>query len=305
VRTLVFLEETPDVRVGIEPSGRTGYPMQEWEVRGLDEACVAALAVARSLDPSRETGHVAAVVLGDTWVESFLRLALASGAERVLRVWQPGLRDLGGAGRAMVYAAAAAVLGFDLILMGESDVVDMSTTRELTAELLGIPAIGAIDTLQVFPGDTPQTPGAAFQVTRVLEGGFREELAGVAPALLSVRASAAGVSPAPTAEALLKSSTAEIPLVGLAELGVPWDALRELDGRLSTGSLRRPRPPVTPIAAPESSLPAFNRIEGLVRGTVSAREGRLVHGTAEDLADALFDRLRDGDWLVPAQRGGN
>ena len=99
------------------------------------------------------------------------------------------------------------------------------------------------------------------------------------------------------AGALLAAQGAEIPVWDLADLGVPPDRVRRADQTLRYDRPRPVRPRLRPIAAPDSALPAFDRILKLVQGSVQRREGRVVQKPAEEIVEEVFRTLKDEGWL--------
>ena len=73
--------------------------------------------------------------------------------------------------------------------------------------------------------------------------------------------------------------------------------MRRAGEALRAGPARPARPRLHAIAAPDSSLPAFDRILKLVEGSVKRREGRVVRQTDEQTVEQIFDALRTEGWL--------
>jgi hypothetical protein len=96
---------------------------------------------------------------------------------------------------------------------------------------------------------------------------------------------------------LLRAQERDISVWDLADLGVPWESVREADRPLVWGRLRSPHPRLHHLEAPEPFIPAFERIEQLVRGAVRRREGTVVRGPAEDVTEAVFRFVLDEGWL--------
>jgi len=112
-----------------------------------------------------------------------------------------------------------------------------------------------------------------------------------------VLAGASSAGPVVTARALLDAQTGEIAVWDLADLGVPMEAVRRAERLLQYGRPRPQRPRVRPIAAPDPTLPAFDRILKLIEGNVQRREGRVVRAAPDAVADEILQVLRDEGWL--------
>ncbi len=128
---------------------------------------------------------------------------------------------------------------------------------------------------------------------------------------MTVAAGASGAReapPQPSARARLRAQSREIPVWDLADLGVPLAQVRHAGEALRAGPARPARPRQRAIAAPDSSLPAFDRILKLVEGSVKRREGRVVRQTDEQTVEQIFEALRTEGWLDhlrPGAAGAN
>ena len=138
------------------------------------------------------------------------------------------------------------------------------------------------------------------EIVRGLDRGFRERVAARLPLVATV---SAGPSPreeapaSPSAFTRLRAQSREIPVWDLADLGVPLAQVRGAGEALRFGAPHPARPRLHTIAAPDSSLPAFERILKLVEGSVKRREGRVVRHSDDETAEAIFDVLRAEGWL--------
>jgi electron transfer flavoprotein alpha/beta subunit len=126
-------------------------------------------------------------------------------------------------------------------------------------------------------------------LVRDLDQGFRERVELRLPAVVTVVAGPSILeAPAPPdipVLALLDTHGLEIPVWDLADLGVPYERVRQADHPLIYG---RPRPRHPRLHHPrplDPTLPAFERIQKLVRGSVKLRNGRVVREPADALSD--------------------
>ena len=107
-----------------------------------------------------------------------------------------------------------------------------------------------------------------------------------------------GMAPADvSALALLAALEQDIATWTLADLGVAPGAARGADRPLEYGPARPRHPRLHPAVPPDPTLPAFDRILALVGGSVKHREGRVVRRPAEEVAQEVFEVLRDEGWL--------
>lgn len=295
MRILVFVHMSADVRIPPERDARTGRVLDKWQVVQVNPADARALDYALEIKGGSPDVEIVLVHLGPVEAEPWLREALARGADRAVRIWDAQVAEAGAQGAAVILAAAASALGFDLILTGTVGATHAGgQTGVLLAGHLGVPCV-----TQALAIDMPFGPArgpAMARVTRGLARGWEEGVEVSLPAVVTV---AAGESVAHGAamDELLRAQDCDIPVWSLAELGVPWESVREADGALIWGRLRSPQPRLRHLAAPDPSLPAFERIEQLVRGAVRRREGMVVRGSAEEVTEAVFRSLLDEGWL--------
>lgn len=301
MRVLVLLEVGADTRIPPERDPRSGRVRDEWLVREIDPGSASALELALHMKTSRPDVDVTVVHLGPSGAEFWLRLALAYGADRAVRIWDPEAAGAHAAGKAVVLAAAAQAAGFDLVLAGAAGVLDAcGQLGVLLAERLGVPCVTqAVDIIAPDGAD-------AVEITRGLDRGYRQRVEAALPAVATVAAAPAeSASRSPSAAALLAAQTSHIPMWDLADLGVPSDRVRCADATLRYGPPRSLRPKLQHLAAPDSSLPAFERILRLIEGSVQRREGRVVRDSAAAVADEVFRTLRDEGWLDHLRNSGS
>ncbi|MCZ7664565.1 MAG: hypothetical protein M5U22_17280 [Thermoleophilia bacterium] len=288
LRMVVLLELSDDVRVPPQRHPRSGRVRASWQVRQVDPAAARALDVALA---SRAGAREAlALHLGPEEHESCLRDALARGCNQALRVWDEECAAARTQGKAMILAAAARVSGFDLLLAGTASAAGAGgQVGVLAAAHLGVPCVTQAIDLEVLPA-------GVVRVTRALAGGFREVVEVDLPAVVTVAAAETQARLA-SLPALLEAQRQDIPVWSLAELGVPREHVRQADRPLRPRPPAAPRPAVHSAPVPDSALPAFERILGLVQGSVTRRAGRVVRGEPDDLAEQIFEALRDEGWL--------
>lgn len=337
LRVLVFLGCGPDpaIRPPLDP--RSGRVRGDWLVWEVDPASAAALALALGLKKSGRGVHLTALHLGSPAGEIWLRRALARGCDRAVRIapeeekWTADEADaagcrglvagpgwtarLGVAGKAVILAAAAAVCGFDLILLGGRGTVSGSGQLGLRlAAELGVPCVTGVRSLSLRSSsaaqeDLEQRRGPAerpgFELDRVLlvrivEEGFTERLEAEWPLVVTVAPPAdraVGEGGALSAGALLWAQSADIPVWSLADLGIPAERIRRADELLTCGPSRLRRPRLIPVPAPPQDLPAFERVLRLVEGSVRRREGRVLRLPVEEVAGEVFRVLCEEGWL--------
>lgn len=300
MKVLVFLEVGVDVRIPPQRDPRSGRVRDEWLVREIDAGSSLGLRLALRMRTSCPDTDVTVVHLGPTGSEPYLRHALALGADRAVRVWDAETAGLHGAGKAVVLAAAAQAAGFDLMILGAAGVVDAGgQLGVLLAARLGVPCVTqAIDI-------TPSDREGRVEVARSLDRGFRERVEATLPGVITVADGSVPLSAAParaSIAALLAAQEREILVWTLADLGVPLDEVRRAEEVLRHQPPRSLRPRLHRLAAPDPSLPAFERILELIEGSVQRRDGRVVRGSDEMIVDEVFQTLREEGWLDHLRR---
>jgi len=307
----VFIGQAADMAVPPVRDPRSGRVRQDWLVPETDPASAGALALALRLKGRHPSTQVTAVHLGGPGAESWLRCFLAQGVNRAVRIWDDTVAGARAGGKAVIAAACAEVLGFELILAGTVGVINAAGQfGSLLASHLSLPCVTQVLEVQV------GSDSGELEAERVLAGGFRERVAVKLPAVLTVLPEAGReegetglgddgrVGLAGSAGARLAAQAADIPVWSLADLGVPEAWVRRADKRLKYGQPRPVRPRFRPLAAPDPSLPAFDRILKLLEGRVERREGRLVRGSPEDIAQEIFQVLLAEGWLDHLRSSG-
>jgi len=295
MKVLVLLDVAPDVRIPPERDPRSRRVREDRLVREVDPAGARAVGLALELTAGRPNGTVTILHLGEAENERFLRDALAQGCSQAVRIWDEEAAAARTAGKAAVLAAAAQVLAPDLVLAGVSGVIDSGgQVGVLVASQLSLPCVTQVGAA------TLSADARRITATRELDRGFREIVEASLPVVLTVAAGAAGeaASAAPlTAQAKLAALDQDIPVWTLGDLGVFPGTVRNADRSLEIGLPGPRRPRLHPIAPPDPTLPAFDRILGLVRGSVKHREGKVVRRPPGEVAQEVFEVLRDEGWL--------
>ncbi len=296
MKILVCQELGLDLRVPPERDLASRRVRAEWSVCRVKPADARALDLALSLRIGRPEIEIILVHLGPQSADEWLREGLAKGADRAVRIWDEEAAEARTQGAAVILAAAGAALECDLALLGTPGPLGAGgQIGVLVAEALGTCCVTQA-------GDIGWGEGGRLLIERSLVRGWRERVSAPLPAVVTVSPAEADTRDIPVA-ARLRAATADITVWSLADLGVPLARIRQADSALHTTLPRAPRPKLHPLTAPDSSLPAFDRILKLVRGAVTRREERLVRAGGEEAAEELFQLLRDEGWLDHLRRG--
>ncbi len=158
-------------------------------------------------------GQATVLSMGGLLVEDVLRLALARGADRAIRVaasYYDGQRT------SFVLAKALEKVGFDLVLAGmESSDSLGSQVAVGTAARMGLPFVFGVTGVAMIDDRT-------VSVTKELGGGSSEVLDVSLPALLCIQTGGKSISYTPPAK-LIQARRRPIDMIGLAELGLASD----------------------------------------------------------------------------------
>jgi electron transfer flavoprotein beta subunit len=250
------------------------------------------VALAEALKIKKEIAgtRITAVHLGPPSGDRFIRDALALGCDEGLRIWDDGLEDIHTAGKLLIFARIAAILGFDLLFTGTKS---LDTGGAQLAILLGtalqVPCITRVVGIDAIGPET-------ITATRRLERGYQEQVESHRPLVVALEAGEE-LDAYASFPAVAEAAEAAIPCFDLPRIGIPLEAIRQAESRLVFGPLRFPEPRLEFIQPPDSSLPAFDRRIQLSEGSVTARQGKVVRGTEDAVVEELFETLRREGWL--------
>lgn len=280
---IVCLKQVPDP-LSVEANPFTGAIDRRRLLPRINLADEGALELALQLvGPG---GAVSALTVGPPPADEVVRAALAVGAIRAVRLWDERLAEPHPQATATLLAAAIRGLPpADLVLCGaRSSDRGSGAVPAMLAELLGLPVVTDVTAL------TLETGRALVQ--RRLARGAREEVAVGLPAVLGLEPGLARLRQ-PALPALLAARRASVDARSAADLGL--DALPAPQQKLR--AIQPPRPRPRPIFAPDSALPAHERIGQLLAAGVTAKTGKILDGPPEQLAAALVAFLREREFI--------
>ena len=180
MKIAVCLKQVParDAPLRIDPARAwvsdqdTGFEINEADAHALEEAL---------LIKDRDGAEVVLISVGPERVTQVLREGLAKGADRAIHVLDPSAQERDPTELASLLASVAVSEEFGLILTGQqSDDAGFGQTGVALAELLDIPHASIVTRVK-FDSD-------ALNVTREVGGGWFQELALSAPAVLTLQA---------------------------------------------------------------------------------------------------------------------
>ena len=231
-------------------------------------------------------GDVTVITLGPADAEGVLRAALALGADAAVRLWNDDASEWDAFAVAETLAAyIQQQLPFpDIILCGEAT-SDWSSgvVGPALAQYLDLPQITGVAQMSI----SSEQDAVRLRATRRLERGYREQLEGTSPLLLTV-SSSLNEPRYPSLPSHLNALKTIIPVLDpytfLTEPPVSSDETTLLE-------VHTPRPLPRHVAGPNSKHSAYQRIGEIVSGGATSRKARLVQGSPEELAQALVDYL--------------
>ena len=307
MRILVLLELAGDVALRAQSAGLRDERFAsaerapgDWRIRQVDPAAQRTLDLALDLTTSAPGAEVTLVHLGPDDADHWMRREAARGCDAALRVWDDELAGAGTQVKALVLAAAAQGRGFDLVLAGAASSSSAGgQLGALAAAHLGAPCVTQVCAIELAGAAGPD----ALTVTRALAGGYRERVVVALPAVVTAVPAAEPPTHVAALPDLLRWQPEEIPVWDLAQLGVPRESVQAAARPLRAGTLGAPHPRAKPIAAPDQSAPAFDRVLQLVAGTVQRRRAQVVYGTPDELAAEIVATLSREGWLDHLRKG--
>jgi electron transfer flavoprotein beta subunit len=275
---VVLLRETCDPRPPVQLTA-DGFAVSERGLRRIaNPADLAALEQALSL-AEKDGGEVTAIAIGPKRLDDHLRLALAMGAGRAIRVWNSSFAGGDVSSAARLTGRILEILVPDLILTG-SRLLDRGDdpTLALAAARLDLPCLSA--TLEV------KCHERGVEALRKSDRGARQKLTAALPCALLIEADSC-TPRYPDQPGLMAALKAPIEVWGVAELGLQVSTLGAAGALLGKGPCAFPRPNPQRTVTPDANLPAFERILALLSGGIKPRAGK-VH-TLE--SEATVERL--------------
>jgi len=285
MKIIVCLKEVVDTALSLDTGLSHRMVFEEGLPRRLNPDDAAALSTALDLKALDTTGNVeiTAVSIGPERIENYLRQALALGADKAVRIWGEDFRGLSPYCKSRLLSAFASLSGADLIFTGARSLdTGNAQVGPLIAARLDLPCIAAVVKLEI------DSESGTPHLTRDMGRGKREVVACSLPAVVTIKGEGTAL-PYPSLDRLIDSRQSEITKLSLADLNLnPAEFTRE-PTRMT--ALMAPRPRPRKITAPESSLPAFDRILKLLEGGISGRQGKMLEGSTSELTDQLFELL--------------
>jgi electron transfer flavoprotein beta subunit len=290
LKILVLIKNVLDTRTSPECVEETGRIIEDWRLPILNPDDLSAVGRALQIKTDRLDAHITAIHLGPPSGDRFIREALALGCDEGLRIWDEALENLHTAGKALVFERVSKILGFDLLLTGTRSLDTAGAQLGiLLACALDVPCVTRVLKVETTEEDT-------LTVTKKLDLGWREQLESAFPVVMTVKADEETL-PYSSFPDFVRAQDTAVPCMSLPDIGISSEAVRQAESRLAFGPLRLPEPGLQFVQPPDSSLPAFDRRRQLGEGSLQKRQGRVVRGSGDEVAEELFRTLRREGWL--------
>ena len=279
LKIVVLLRETCDPRPPVQLTA-DGYSVSERGLRRIaNPADLAALEQALRL-AAEHHGEVTAVAIGPQRLDDHLRLALAMGAGRAIRVWNSSFAGGDASSAARLTGRILEILAPDLILTG-SRLLDRGDdpALALAAARLDIPCLGATIELKCHE--------RGVEALRKSDRGGRQKLTAALPCALLIEADSC-TPRYPKQSGLMVALAATVEQWGIPELGLPVTEVGATGALLGKGPCAFPRPNPQRTVTPDANLPAFERILALLSGGIKPRAGKQQILSNEETVDKLM-----------------
>jgi len=265
---------------------REGLPLK----LNPDDAAALALALDLKSGDTSQT-EITLISIGPERVESYLRNGLALGADKTVRIREEDAESLSSYRKARLLAQVVSFLGADLILTGARS-LDTGNGQAgiLLAARLSLPCVCQVIGLETDTGEKN------LSLTRDIGKGEREKVRCPLPAVITVKGE--GKLPCASLDKLIESRKSEIILYSPGDLGISPAEMKSEPTVVT--DLVFPRPAPRKVPPLDSSLPAFYRILQLLEGGIAKRKSLMFQGSGEEMAEQLFELLKEEGVLKSA-----
>ncbi len=241
-------------------------------------------ALAKALELKVASGmSVIVLATGSEQVVDILRMALALGADKALRLDDTFLKSGDAMAQAHTLSRIFKILSPDLICSGyRRQDQGADPVFALAAAQSGISCIHSV--LSVELADD------IVHIVRKTDHGGRQQVRSPLPCTLLFEDMETDLYPSITS--VVQSLDAPIEEWGPSELGLSLANFETCKEYTSDGEYAFPRPDPLRVTTPDPSLPSFARILALLGGGIQARQGKIHFLGAEATADALLAIIR-------------
>ena len=286
----VLIRNVVDCRVPLPADVYGEQPVPEGMMRIINPADWFALEQSFNLPLEKDSKKVTVVALDDEDAEESLRWCLAAGAQEVIRIWDEAMVDADTIGRGKAAAAAITATKPDLVLCGEGCLDQLDTL------LPGVVAASA--GIAYVPGVTKveKVVNGHAVVIRRLEKGRRERVAVSLPALIAVEDGGVAPSYYPDLLGVISAFSNPVPCKDLVSLGLSAERVGSRGAQVNKLLTRTAKPVTTKPRTPDPQQLAEHRLRSILSGGITRKQGEVVTGSPEQLANRIIQFLRSELW---------
>jgi electron transfer flavoprotein beta subunit len=286
MKIIVCLKEVIDPTLNLDFGLRNSVVFREGQPLKLNPNDAAALTLALSLKNTYKDSQIeiTLIFIGPERVASYLRNGLALGADRAVRIWGEDFNPPSPYRKARLLTRAVALLGADLVFTGAWSLdTGSGQVGPFIAAWLGLPCVGDVVNIEL------DAEHNSITLVKDIGRGEREKIQCSLPAVITVKGE--GKLPYASLDRLIESKYSEVTLLSPADLGISPVELKNDPARVT--DLVFPRPAPRKVPPLDSGLPAFYRILQLLEGGIARRKGLMLQGNSEELAERLFELLKE------------
>jgi len=281
MRIIVCLKQIHHVFGKTGRDDKNNFISHHDEVFCINPLDIAALELALSVKDSKADTKVLLLTLGPIIAESDLRRCLAMGADELCQIDTDETSD--GWTKSLQLADAASELKADLVFCGEKSMDSGSgQIGPFIAAHLGAPFVSRVMDITVTESGQP------VRVERNCGRGKREIVETGLPAVFSA-VMGSRIPRYPSLETKRQLSQAPIRKLAVSQQTTP--------PKLVSTRIFSARPRPKQVTPPDSSLPAYQRIEQLLRGSSVEKKGEMVKGSPEQQVERIISFLQEKDFL--------
>ncbi len=283
------MKEATDPTLALDFGLENSVLFREGLPRRLDPNSATALAKALDLKAVDSSAEITVVSVGPERVESYLKDALALGADKATRIYYDDSATPHR--KAVLLAGVVMRRSVDIVLTGARSLDSANgQVAVLLAGRLGWSCIVDAVSLEL------ESDGKDIVVIRDIGRGAREKVRCPLPVVIALKGE--GKLPYTSLDRLIDSRSAEVTRLAPADLGIPSSELE--NDPVQVAGLVFPHPHPKKASPLDSSLPAFERILQLLQGGISRRRGLMLTGDSEAMAKQLFELLKEEGAIKPA-----
>ena len=250
------------------------FRVNPWDESALD--------IALKLKEKDSSVEVIILTLGHVVAEKELRRCIAIGADEIYRIDTEAEYDSWA--KSILLSEGIRILSADLVFCGKESVDKQNgQVGAFIAHHLNLPFVSNV--INVETGFKP----VSAKTVRNAGKGVREEIECPLPAVFSVSRESIETR-LPTYEQKQKALTSPFKILDID--------LHKAKRNLISDGLYPPRPRPKKVITPDSSMPAFDRINQLLSGSNIEKKGTMLTGEPESQVEGIISYLKENGFLT-------